>query len=230
MAIAALAGTATVLTRQFGVVLIPALLAVAWLRRFAARTPALLSLAVLPLVLGAIYQLTIAVSAPTWAQQVNLQAQQAVMSNWRLQSYELLWRPGIILQYSVIFNLPLAIAVSVRWIYNSRGSGLTSLAVAATLGLGIAIGLVAHKGTTMPTLPWNFDELRDFARPPETGAYRDHRHDGGALHGHPDCAHPQGSLSPKSFDHSGKTGSHSPPVSYRDALSPAIYSCLPSVR
>jgi hypothetical protein len=165
MAIAALAGVATVLTRQFGVVLIPALLAIAWMRRFDARTPALVSVAIVPLLLGTIYQLAIGTSAPTWAQQVNLQAQQALMSNWRLQSYELLWRPGVILQYLCFFTLPLAIAVSFRWIYNSRGSGLTSLAVAATLGLGIAIGLVAHKGVTMPTLPWNFDELRDIARP-----------------------------------------------------------------
>jgi hypothetical protein len=171
MAIAAVAGTATVLTRQFGLALIPALVVMAWLRRSAARTPALISVAVIPLVLGVIYQLTMGISAPTWAQQINLQAQQALMNNWRLQLYELLWRPGVILQYLCLFTLPLAIAVSVRWIRNSlavppsRGFLRISLGVAVTLGLCVAIGLAAHKGVALPTIPWNFEGLRDFSKP-----------------------------------------------------------------
>lgn len=170
MAIAAAAGTATVLTRQFGLVLIPGLVAMAWMRRFGARTPALVSVAVIPLVIAAIYQLTMGIAAPTWAQHVNLQAQQALMNNWRLQLYELLWRPGVMLQYLCLFTLPLAVAVFIQCLhqssaeFRSRGFLRISFGVAVTLCVCIVTGLAAHKGVMLPTIPWNFEELRDLSR------------------------------------------------------------------
>jgi hypothetical protein len=168
MALAAAAGTAAVLTRQFGVALIPALVAIAWLRRSDRRMPGLISLALVPLIVAAIYQLTSSVLSPTWAQQVNLRAQRALISNWRLQLVELLWRPGVILQYLCLFTLPLAIIISIRWVRSSaavRSSGwLISICVAATLGLSIAVALAVHKGVALPSVPWNLEELGDFSR------------------------------------------------------------------
>jgi hypothetical protein len=168
MALAAAAGTALILTRQFGVALIPALVAIAWLRRSDRRMSGLIALALVPLIFAAVYQLTRSVLAPTWAQQVNLHAQRALMSDWRLQALELLWRPGVILQYFCLFTLPLAIAVSIRWIRDPAavrsGGRRLSLGIAAALGLSVLIALAAHKGVALPSVPWNLEELSGFSR------------------------------------------------------------------
>jgi hypothetical protein len=93
------------------------------------------------------------------------------MSNWRLQSLELLWRPGIILQYLCLFTLPLGFAVWVQWIRNSptmlrsRGFVRSCIGIAVTLGLSIVIGLISHKGVALPSIPWNLEELGDLWRP-----------------------------------------------------------------
>ena len=167
MALAAAAGTAAVFTRQFGVALIPALVAIAWLRRSDRRMPGLIALALVPLILAASYQLTMSVQAPTWAQQVNLRAQRALMTDWRLQSVELLWRPGVILQYLCFFTLPLAIVIAIRWLRDPAtrsGGRRIYFGIAATLGVSILIALAAHKGVALPSVPWNLEELGDFSR------------------------------------------------------------------
>ena len=171
MALAAAAGTAAILTRQFGIALIPGLALTASLRRYAPRTRGLLAIAVLPLLLAGLYQVLAGVLAPTWAQDVNLRAQRALVSNWRLQTYELLWRPGVILQYLCLFTLPLALAVAVRQlvrlpaVLRSRRLVIICLAVAITLAVSAAVGFAAHKALALPLIPWNLEELGDLGRP-----------------------------------------------------------------
>jgi 4-amino-4-deoxy-L-arabinose transferase-like glycosyltransferase len=167
MALAAAAGTAAVLTRQFGVALVPPLVAVAWFRRSDRRMPGLIAVALVPLILAAIYQLSVSVQTPTWAQQVNLRAQRALITDWRLQSVELLWRPGVVLQYLCFFTLPFAIAISVRWLRDPAtrsGGRRLYFGIVATLGVSILIALAAHKGVALPSIPWNLQELGGFSR------------------------------------------------------------------
>ena len=226
MALAAAAGTAAVFTRQFGVTLIPALVAIAWLRRSDRRMPGLIALALVPLILAASYQLTMSVQAPTWAQQVNLRAQRALMTDWRLQSVELLWRPGVILQYLCFFTLPLAIVISIRWLRDPAtrsGGRRIYFGIAATLGVSILIALAAHKGVALPSVPWNLEELGDFSRAARLGLHRYRPDPGSALYEELDHTYQSGSVK-------GKHRRYRCPVSRHDDYSALPHTCLPTVR
>jgi hypothetical protein len=166
MTLAAAAGTAAILTRQFGVALIPAVLLIAWLQRSAPRTPSLVAVAAIPLILAAVYQVATGLSAPTWAQQINRRAQLAMLRDWRLQLEQLLWRPGVLLEYLCLFTLPLAVGISLQWTrrgfpkrLRSREFARICVVVALVLGLSLAIGWAAHLGIILPILPWNLADL-----------------------------------------------------------------------
>jgi hypothetical protein len=158
-----MAGTAAVLTRQFGVALIPALVWTAWLRRPAARTARLAAIAVLPLLAAAVYQGIMGIAHPTWAQRINLQGQLALSGNWRLQLEALFWRPGVMVQYLCLFTLPLAVWLIPRsWQWRrSRHFARACFGVAAVLGVSLAVSWVLHRGVTLPSIPWNLEELAD---------------------------------------------------------------------
>ncbi len=163
MAAAAMTGTAAVLTRQFGVALIPALIWAAWLRRPAAQVGRLAAIAVVPLLAAAAYQGIMGIAHPTWAQRINLQGQAALSGNWRLQLEALLWRPGVMVQYLCLFTLPLAVWLIPRsWQWRrSRHFVRACYGVAAVLGISLAVSWAAHRGVTLPSIPWNLEELAD---------------------------------------------------------------------
>lgn len=170
MAVAAMAGTAAILTRQFAVAIIPALLLVGWMRRSAPKTASLAAVAVIPLILAAAYQVASGLLAPTWAQQITLRAQHLMMSNWRELLEQLLWRPGILLQYLCLFTLPLSLGVIVQLAVDrtpvrhrvSTGFVRLCFIAAAVSGVSLAVGLATHKDSILPRIPWNLEGLDSF--------------------------------------------------------------------
>jgi hypothetical protein len=121
---------------------------------------------------AAIYQIASGVLHPTWAQEINLRAQHQLMSNPRAFAEELLWRPGVLLQYFCLFTLPLSYGAiaqlassRIRARYRTRRFLWACLSAAMLSAVSYAAGAPAHKDTVLPRIPWNLEGLELFGTP-----------------------------------------------------------------
>lgn len=130
MALASIAGTGAIGTRQFGVAL-PMGLVAAWLlnrHRWPNTSIQAVGLA-LPL-LAAVWQISAGLLTPTFTQRVRLAEQLAYQHDLLGMIIQLFWRPIVILQYLGLFLLPLlplcALLILDRWrARNEVGEGST---------------------------------------------------------------------------------------------------------
>jgi 4-amino-4-deoxy-L-arabinose transferase-like glycosyltransferase len=110
----ALAATAAVGTRQFGVALVAGLVAV-WLfverQRFRKAPFYLLGLG-LPL-LATVWQFSSGMKSPTFSQKVRLTEQWAYLSNPPRLIGDFFWRPAVILQYIALYLIPVLPLVAI---------------------------------------------------------------------------------------------------------------------
>ena len=164
MALASLAATAAIGTRQFGAALIAGLL-ITWL--FLEQDP----LRKLPLyVVGAalpvfmtIWQVAFGTHRPTFSQKLTLNAQWAYLRKWPGFVEGIFWRPAVSLQYIALFLVPLLpVCVALAWRRwgrrelrdHRRGSWLLTACI-LYISAGIFYGSRAQKKTIlMPYLDW----------------------------------------------------------------------------
>jgi 4-amino-4-deoxy-L-arabinose transferase-like glycosyltransferase len=158
--LASMAGAATVLTRQFGAVLIPAVL-LAGTGLLGPRTPLrLLGIGLVLPVVSTAYQLWLGAASPNWTAErlVNDQVQ-------HLKSLEFvgeaLWRPGIVLMYLALFALPLVVPLTRRLVVAPRYG--PEAAFGFVVVLTVAGGTLADgRPFLLPFLPWNLDLLEQW--------------------------------------------------------------------
>lgn len=164
----ALAATACILTRQFGVALIAGLV-VSWLlrdRRWQ-RLPFLLAGSVLPAV-ATLWQIYMGLFFPNWGARYSTHLQADYLSHVELVLLNFAARPSLVAQYMALFCLPLlpvaGLAFREAWRGADRGTPLRR--EAALLGVASVFVLVgsschyaAYGQALMPLLPWNFGGL-----------------------------------------------------------------------
>jgi 4-amino-4-deoxy-L-arabinose transferase-like glycosyltransferase len=169
--LASLAGSAAILIRQFGAVLLPAI-ALVWLlwsgRR---RAPQILFCSLLLPTFATGYQLWMGAFEPNWtARRLAFDQRHHLMSSTLLG--DALWRPAVVLVYLALFALPLCLPLLTRLIADRRGHDeldgsapasrsfpvefLVVSGIVATLAAG-AIGF--GRPWRLPLLPWNLEAV-----------------------------------------------------------------------
>jgi hypothetical protein len=142
MAVASVAASAAIGTRQFGVALVAGLLAT-WVifeqQRVVRKTLLYLIGLVLPL-LVTFWQFIFGVSWPTFSQKVRLAEQFAYVRDFPRLVGDVLWRPTVILQYVGLFLLPLLplLVVLVRNTWTGREPAKSKLATLSRSDLWLA--------------------------------------------------------------------------------------------
>jgi hypothetical protein len=159
------AGAAAILTRQFGVALIPAL-AGCWLLdpKRKTRWP-LYALGVLPLLGPAAWQLWAGLAGANWGAMVSRAAQARHLADPVHMILEMVWRPAIILHYVALSSLALLPIAVVRIARGRRkrdsrtqdaGSDRRAvLLIAAYVAAAAVLGALAlDRPWLMPYIPW----------------------------------------------------------------------------
>ena len=152
---ASLAGAAAVLTRQFGAVLVPAVVLTGVVVTRA--RPGVLMLSVLLPGLATVYQLWLGTAAANWTAE-RLMYDQGQHLGSIASVGEAAWRCGVVLIYLALFSLPLAVPLIRR-----RLAGGDSYRVEAIVGLLLVLtilaGATAGHPLVLPFLPWNLDVI-----------------------------------------------------------------------
>jgi hypothetical protein len=167
MIVASVAGSAAILTRQFGVALIGGLFLL-WIVDGCHRRQ--LPLVLLGLFLPSIavlWQIHFGAQTPTWAMAYSMTIQSQHVSDWRQLIGAALWRPAMVAQYLVFFTIPLglwAIAALFKELFQNRKPTHELLArwnIRLLIGFTVYLLLVmSWTRDLMPLLDSYFNELR----------------------------------------------------------------------
>ena len=171
MIFASVAAAAAVLTRQFGIALIAGVL-FSWLfspkKRYG--VPLLLAGLALPIA-AALWQFYAGVQISTWG------SGHLMLKQWQYMRKAIfihaLWRPGIMLQYSALFSLPLVLAsildfysecrsekrIITPQLRNPQGKAAkVNMRLMIEMGIYVVLCMLWIR-RIMPVLPWNFGDL-----------------------------------------------------------------------
>jgi 4-amino-4-deoxy-L-arabinose transferase-like glycosyltransferase len=173
MLLASVAASAAVLTRQFGLAFVPAVLLV-WSFGKERKRQAFffLSGVILP-TLASVWQLATEVLFPNWTAPIRAYEQSLYLRNWPMLLENLFWRPAMLLHYLALFSLPFLGVALLSWaIWLRTGlpgnlKRLYKLNIALPIGLALYIAAATLGGSfvfklsaLMPYLMWYFDFMR----------------------------------------------------------------------
>jgi 4-amino-4-deoxy-L-arabinose transferase-like glycosyltransferase len=160
----AAAGVAAILTRQFGIALIPALVGVWALDpRRKDRLPHY-TLAVLPLLGAGAWQFYAALADAHWGILVSRSAEARYLADPWQAALRLVWRPAVVLYYLALFSLALLPVLALRLGVARRPHAAADrraiLLIGAYLLAAPLLGSLAlNLPVLMPYIPWNFSPV-----------------------------------------------------------------------
>ena len=166
MIAASLAASAAILTRQFGVALVAAIV-VLWMidgcdRR---RLQFYLIGIVLPL-LAASWQYYQGSVSPNWAMKYQMAAQSHYLSTFRLLAGGLVWKPAAMFQYMALYSLPFVLWAAIILPKDVRQDSQKAKLLSPTWDVGLSIAFLIYlllvmikMRRIMPIVPYNFLEV-----------------------------------------------------------------------
>jgi hypothetical protein len=159
--LASIAACAAILTRQFGMALPAGVFSVWALSKERSSKALFYSIGLILPVVAALWQLSSGILTPTWVQRHVLHRQGVFLTNSETVLSSIVWRPTVILQYLVLFSLPLAFLAMLAFALKARQRRsiklqVLLLAVCAFCILGgVIYGHFAnHLPWYLPYIPW----------------------------------------------------------------------------
>ena len=161
MGLGSLAATAAILTRQFGIALIPGLIVVWAMESGRWRRFPLVAVGVSLPALAGLWQIWTGMTRPAWGALYARAAQEFYFRDKSLLLLSTASRPAIVLQYLAWMCLPLVLVAG--WEFFRRRPSPRSLAALAAWGVGIGLAMVCvhleGRSPWMPYLPWHLGFL-----------------------------------------------------------------------